>query len=425
MNGWELAMNPDQQPLQLLRAAWVIPINSPPVQGGAVLVKGSRITAVGAHSTLLRQAPAGTRSVDCGDAAILPALVNAHTHLELTALGNHMALPQPGFPAWLRTLLPLRAALSEEQRLQGSLEGHRQLLGNGVAVYGDVTNRLDPDRPTANGFPRGHVFVEVLGFDGISLQVSLEGLGAQDLLTRGAPQQTVSLAAHACYSTSAALIQAAKGWDREHAAPFSIHVAEHPEEMQFLRDGSGFCRELLESLGRWAPGWKAPGESPVAYLNALGVLDERTLLVHAVHLTERDWQMVAERRCRVCFCPRSNASLQVGQPAIETAVALGIPAALGTDSLASNTDLSLFAEAAFVLEHHPGVAPEAIITMATLGGARALQQHADFGSIEAGKRAALLAVQLPSDPHPEDLIATLIQQGHQGAWQWIPLSPAA
>jgi aminodeoxyfutalosine deaminase len=418
-------MHPDQHPPQLLRAAWVIPVSSAPLEGGAVLVMGSRIAAVGAYPALRRQAPVATRSIDCGDAAIVPALVNAHTHLELTALHNQMPLPQPGFPAWLRRLLPLRAALSEAQRLQSSLEGHRQLLDNGVAVYGDVTSRVDPGRANTNGLPRGHAFVEVLGFDGISLQVSLEGLGAQDLLTRGAPQETVSLAAHACYSTSAALIQAAKAWDREHGAPFSIHVAEHPEEMQFLQDGSGFCRDLLESLGRWVPGWKAPGVSPVAYLDALGVLDERTLLVHAVHLTQRDWRTVAARRCSVCFCPRSNAALQAGRPVIETAVRLGIPAALGTDSLASNTDLSLFAEAAFVLAQHPGVPAEAIITMATLGGARALQQHADFGSIEAGKRAALLAVQLPPDTRPDHLMATLIQQGYQGAWQWIALSPAA
>jgi cytosine/adenosine deaminase-related metal-dependent hydrolase len=412
-------MNKAARTTALLRAAWVIPVNAPPVPDGAILLEGGRIVAVDEYSHLVKQLPAGTGIVDYGDTAILPALVNAHTHLELTALGGRIPLPQPGFPAWLRHLLPLRAALTEEQSLRGVLEGQRQLRDNGVAVYGDVSNRFHLEPPAGNGIPRGHTFLETLGFDVASLDSALDGLEWRGFRESGGLPPAVSLAAHACYSTSADLIQAAKGWDRKHGVPFAIHVAEHLEEMQFIQDGTGFCRDLLENLGRWVPGWRAPGVSPVAYLDRLGVLDDRTLLVHVVHLTESDWQVVAQRRCSVCFCPRSNASLQVGRPAIETAVRLGVPAALGTDSLASNRDLNLFAEAALVLDHHPGVRPEAVLHMATLGGAQALLEHADFGSIEAGKRAALLAVLLPAHTHSEDLIATVIQQGSQGAWQWV------
>lgn len=418
-------MNQAENTTALLRAAWVIPVNAPPVPDGAILLEGGRIVAVDGYSHLVKQLPAGTGIVDCGDAAILPALVNAHTHLELTALGGRIALPQPGFPAWLRRLLPLRAALTEEQSLQGLIEGQRLLRENGVAVYGDVSSRFQLEPPTGNGVPRGRTFLETLGFDAASLESALDGLGWRGSRESGGPPPAMSLAAHACYSTSADLIQAAKGWDRKHGVPFAIHVAEHLEEMQFIQDGTGFCRELLENLGRWVPGWRAPGVSPVAYLDRLGVLDDRTLLVHVVHLTESDWQVVAQRHCSVCFCPRSNASLQVGRPAIETAVRLGIPAALGTDSLASNRDLNLFAEAALVLDDHPGVRPEAVLHMATLGGARALLEHADFGSIEAGKRAALLAVPLPAHTHTEDLIATVIQQGSRGAWQWVAPPHAA
>jgi aminodeoxyfutalosine deaminase len=418
---------------RLLRAAWVIPVSSPPVPNGAVLVVGERVVAVGGYSELRAQLPSGATSVDVGDAAILPALVNAHTHLELTALGGHIPLPQPGFPAWLRQLMPLRAELDETQVARGWRDGERLLRESGVAMCGDVSNGARFEPRAGSGSPRSHNFVEVLGFDVTNLESALAGQGWSGLQTDSgwlrsaktlAPPAT-SLAAHACYSTSAALIRAAKDWDRQRRAPFSIHVAEHPEEMEFLQDGTGFCRDLLEGLGRWVPGWQAPGQSPVAYLDQLGVLDDRTLLVHAVHLTESNWQMVAQRRCHVCFCPRSNASLQVGRPAIETAVRLGIPTALGTDSLASNRDLNLFAEAALVLDQYPGVAPEAVLHMTTLGGAQALMADADFGSIEVGKQAALLVVRLPTPTHPQNLIATVIQQGSQGAWQWAGLSHAA
>jgi aminodeoxyfutalosine deaminase len=411
-------MHDDTETARLLRAAWLVPVATPPVPDGAVIVESGRIAAMGHYQDMVRLSPAGTATVDYGDAALLPALVNAHTHLELTGLAGRIPLPQPGFPAWLQHLMPLRATLDQEKLLQGVLDGRRLLRENGVAVCGDVSNRAQAALPAADRFPLRRLFLEVLGFDVNDLEAALEGLGCHHAQHVGGLPPDASLAAHACYSTSAALIQAAKDWDRQRRAPFSIHVAEHPEEMQFLRDGSGFCREFLERLGRWVPSWKAPAMTPVAFLERLGVLDDHTLLVHAVHLTEGDWQVVARRRCSVCFCPRSNDFLAVGRPAIDTAVRLGVPAALGTDSLTSNRDLNLFAEALAVLEHYPGVSPEAVLHMATLGGARALLEHADHGSITAGKAGELLAVRLPTHLRPEDLIATVIQQGSQGAWQW-------
>ncbi len=252
-----------------------------------------------------------------------------------------------------------------------------------------------------------------------SLDAALEPTGYRSFIGNGCHSNALSLAAHAPYSTSPDLIRTAKGWDRDRCLPFSIHVAETQEELEFLQNGSGFFRELLQTLGRWVPTWQAPGVSPVAYLDRLGVLDELTLLVHAVHLNESDWSTVAQWGCTVCFCPRSNAQLQVGRPNIEAAVELGIPMALGTDSLTSNRDLNIFHEAAYVLDRYPLVPPQQVMRMATLGGARALLQDQDFGSIEPGKRAALLAVQLPYGTTSQDLLATVIQQGSQGAWQWV------
>ena len=158
--------------------------------------------------------------------------------------------------------------------------------------------------------------------------------------------------------------------------------------------------------------------TPIGYLERLGVLDELTLLVHAVHMTEADWQIVSRRGCSVCFCPRSNQNLNVGRAKVEKALQLSIPAAFGTDSLASNTDLNLFSEAAHVLEHYPATAPDVLLSMMTMGGARALQQNHLFGSIEAGKRSAFLAVSLPGSVPASKLSETIIFQGRKGAWQW-------
>ncbi len=154
------------------------------------------------------------------------------------------------------------------------------------------------------------------------------------------------------------------------------------------------------------------------YLDQLQVLDSQTLLVHAVHLIEEDWELVQERGCRVCFCPRSNLNLKVGRPDIAKSLRCRLVTALGTDSLASNLDLNLFAEGAHVLENYPEVPPEAIFVMMTSGGARALGQEDQFGTVRPGRQAPLLVVSLPDALPLQRLFETIIQQGNKGAWQW-------
>jgi cytosine/adenosine deaminase-related metal-dependent hydrolase len=156
----------------------------------------------------------------------------------------------------------------------------------------------------------------------------------------------------------------------------------------------------------------------VRYLEQLQVLDSNTLLVHAVHLTDADWEIVVRNHCSVCFCPRSNRNLNVGQPDMARALRSGLVTALGTDSLASNTDLSLFAEAAYILESYSDVDPQAIFLMMTSGGARALGQERHFGSIEPGKAANLLIISIPDSFPSHRLFETIIQQGNKGAWRW-------
>ncbi len=125
----------------------------------------------------------------------------------------------------------------------------------------------------------------------------------------------------------------------------------------FCRAGKVFAANCSRGWGAGTPAWTPPGKTPVEYLDSLGALDSRTLLVHAVHMTEADWALAAQRDCTVVFCPRSNRNLGSGRPWIEKALSLGISCALGTDSLASNTDLNLFAEAAFTLDNHPSIDP--------------------------------------------------------------------
>ncbi|MCU0574169.1 MAG: amidohydrolase family protein [Syntrophobacteraceae bacterium] len=408
-----------REPTILHRASWLVPVSSPPIEDGAVLVHGERIVSAGDYGTVRSQAPAGTCEHDHGSAALVPGLVNAHTHLELTGFAGLIPLPQPGFPAWLGKVFEHRSAFSIESMRRSIDQGLHQLTASGTAICGDINNGscLEP-APKTSGASR-HVFFEVLGFDrqGLTDAVGLDMLNAFAASARRSP--AMSLAAHAAYSTSPEVIRDAKGWCRRTGRVFSIHAAEHAEEVEFLRSGRGFCRELLQGLGRWAARWSPPGMSALAYLDRLGVLDRQTLVVHAVHFDGEDWEIARRRGISVCFCPRSNHNLSAGPPDIPRALGLGLVAALGTDSLASNTDLDLFREAVFTLDQYPGLSPEAVLAMITLGGATAIGQAQSFGAIEAGKSSRLLAVAIPESASHNHLAESILLQGKRGAWKWV------
>jgi aminodeoxyfutalosine deaminase len=449
------------QPL-LHRAEWLVPVASPPVQNGGVLVRGGHILVAGPYAEVKAVSPALTPEVDHGASALLPGLVNAHTHLELSGLRGRIKLPQDSFAEWLRALLALRPLMTQEFLDDGLDRGQQQLIAGGCRLCGDITNGAclstgghdhHDEPPTRNEKKNPHgrcstdlpspgtqhldpttrhsslvthhslfsrqVFLEVLGFDRGGLAEALNGDPSGFLERASVSDLPPSLAAHSPYSTAGAVIREAKGWCRAKGLRFSIHVAEHPEELEFLEHGTGFCREILQDLGRWTPRWTSPHASPVSYLDQLQVLDSETLLVHAVHLTDADWELVLRNNCPVCFCPRSNRNLNVGQPDIAKALRYGLVTALGTDSLASNSDLNLFAEAAYVVNHYSAVSPEAALGMVTLGGARALGQERHFGAVGPGKQGQLIKILLPAALPSQQLFDMIIEQGNKGAWQWV------
>ena len=404
------------EPLSLHRAGYVVPISRPPIEDGAVLTAGGSILEVASYRELEKSKPAGARVIDHGEAALIPCLVNAHAHLELSCMRGRISLPQDGFAAWLGCLFSERSALSQEELAAGFSRGWEQLSASGVGLVGDITNEAYLLIGSGGGVPVRHTFWEAIGFNGCDLRSALDW----KLWDRtGANGDYTSLAAHACYSTSANIIQQAKEWCRMRKAPFSIHVAEHPEEIEFLQYGTGYCRDLLERLGKWVECWRPPRMTPVQYLDSLGVLDAGTLLVHAVHMSDSDWEIVVKRDCSVCFCPRSNININVGKPAIAAGLQSGIKACLGTDSLASNHDLSLFAEAAHVLDHYPDVPPYSLLVMMTKGGAQALGQSDCFGSLTPGGCSSFLSVQLDCSTPLNQLGEQIIYQGNQGAWKWV------
>jgi len=366
------------------RAAWVLPIAGPPIRGGVVAVDGELIAAVGPHD--------GGAVEDLGGVAILPGVVNAHTHLELSWMRGRVP-PNASMPAWAASLMALRRTVSPEPA-EPIADAIREARRAGTSLVGDVTNTFATYEPLLDSELSAALFRELLGFSAADPDAVVRV--AQDQIAALTPVAWLrpSLAPHAPYSVSPALMRAIGRGNGDR--PLSIHLGESAQEVQFLRDGTGEWRALLERLGVWNAAWTPPACGPVDYLDGFGLVNERLIAVHGVQFTDGELARLAAAAATVVTCPRSNRWTGAGAPPIERFYASGARVAIGTDSLASVADLNLFAELAEVRRLAPGVPASRILASATLAGAQALGFASELGSIEPGKRADLLAVRLPA-----------------------------
>lgn len=378
------------------RAAWVLPIASPALEDGWVDVRDERIVDVGGGSRATVSGPV----VDVGRVALLPGLVNAHTHLELSYLRGALP-PTDDFVGWIRGVMGARATPAPAAVVGGAID--RALADarrSGTAVMGDISNTLIPYAPFARSGLAGVVFHELLGFavPDPAERVDRAVARIQAASSVGGPNVRLGLAAHAPYSVSPGLFREIRAAQARGAVstPCSVHLAESEAESEFIATGRGPWRRLLDDLGVWDPEWTAPGGSPVEYLDRLGWLDDHVLVVHAVHTSARDLELLARKGVTVVTCPRSNRLTGAGDPPLAAAYARGVRVAIGTDSLVTVPDLSLFAELAAVRALAPGVPAATLLESATRQGAAALGVDREFGTLEPGRRAALLAVPIPS-----------------------------
>ena len=393
------------------RAAWILPIVSAPVRTGFVTVDDGRIVAVSDRAAL---PPSGNlETIDLGNVVILPGLVNAHTHLELSWMRGRVA-PSNSMPAWAASLMALRREQQGEPRapIESAIsEAH----GFGTAVVGDVTNTLAVDQLLRESPLAGAMFYELLGFDAKEPQQVVGSALARLNALADRREWIRTIVPHAPYSVSPDLFRAiakAAG-DR----PMSIHIGESPDEMEFLRDATGAWRELLEQLGVWSDRWEPPGCGPVEYLDRMGLLNERLLAVHGTQLPDGELVRLASVGATLVTCPRSNRWTGAGTPPIERFYASGVRVAIGTDSLASVEDLNLFQELGYVRRLAPHVPARQLLESATVHGAAALGFQHEFGTIEPGKRAALIALRIP--PGVEDVEEYLVSGIEPEAITWL------
>jgi len=385
--------------MELLSAAWIVHGTGPPIRDGLVAVEQGRIAWVGGPEDPRR--PAGAVR-DLGRGVLLPGLVNAHCHLELSHLAAAREQAAGGFVAWVEALVELRSRTDAADARAGTQAALQELRATGTVAVGDVSNALAHlELLDASGL-EAVVFYELLAWDPARADAVLDEARRRVAEAAGRGVRTpVRLAAHAPHSVSPALFRALA----RDGGPAAIHLAESAAEQRFLDGGDAEWSAFLARRGSGHVRFAPPGTTPVRYLDGLGALPAGLVAAHCVHVDAEERALLARRGVFVAVCPRSNRNLSVGIPPVPEMLAAGIEVCLGTDSLASAESLDLLQDAAALRREFPSLEPAAIVRMATTAGARALGLG-DLGAIARGKRAALAFA--PADTAIDDPLAFLV-----------------
>lgn len=387
--------------LQRLKAKWIFPVDRPPIENGLIEIVDGIITVV-------RAAESHEAATDLGDVAIIPGLVNAHTHLEFSLVERPFQPALP-FTDWIRSLVEYRrrefTPTSTAQWLAlsaGATEAHESgttLLGE-IATSGWGEVALPPHRPGIVAFR------ELIGLrlEAIELQIEL----AKEWLARHGRSEliTYGLSPHAPYSVAPELLQRSVELAKQFDAPVAMHLAETREELEFLAEGRGAFVEMLKSFGAWPEGGLPTGRRPLDILRVLADAP-RALVVHGNYLVDDEMDFIAARpKMSVVYCPRTHEFFGHEPHPWRTLLAKGANVALGTDGRGSNPDLSLWKELVFLRQRFPDIAPSTLLELGTLGGARALGCERDCGTITVGKRADLIAASLENRNDPFEGLLT-------------------
>ena len=392
--------------MRLISASWVVPVARPPLRDGAVLADGDLIVEVGPAESLVASHPEAEREHFYG-CIITPGLVNAHTHLALTALAGVVSA-RP-FAEWLPKLVAAMKPWGIADHEASGVVGAEECLLSGVTVVGDIAYGAAEVASASSAGLGGVYYWELLGMAAEAVPGELAALRYPSDPVAFGPRAIAGLSPHSPYTAGPDLLRAVHAEAARLGVPFAIHVAESRAELDLLRDGSG---PLAGVTSRTVPGFAPPGTTTVQYLADLGVLEHATA-VHACYATDADIALLAAKARGVVTCPRSNLYLDNPPPSVTRLLASGLATGVGTDSSASNLDLDLMEEVRAVRHAEPDLSAEQLLALATIGGARAIGVPDRFGALMPGMQADLTVFAV--DGGNEPLAALLDRAGRRTA----------
>ena len=398
-------------------ARWVLPIASPAIDFGAVAVAGDKIVSVGNSRDITLQFP-DAAVTDFGTSAILPGLVNAHSHLELTVMRGFLEKEEHDFKAWLGKLTVARMAMTGDDLFVSAACGALEAARAGITCVADSSSVATRTMPAVSAVGlRGIVYHETFGPDPIVAEQSLAGLQRELDAMRALESTTLraGVSPHAPYTVSAPLLRSIAKLAIQEKVPLMMHAAESQAEKSLLLDGTG---AFAEGLRKRNIDWQAPGISTIQYLARHDIMDTQPLLAHCITLDDQDIETIRRAGASVAHCPKSNAKLRHGRAPFAKLISAGLKVGLGSDSVASSNNCDILEEARFAILVARGsgptvregvsstdalaaINPDRALFAATLGGARALGLDQETGSLLEGKQADLTVVGLDgAHQHP-------------------------
>jgi cytosine/adenosine deaminase-related metal-dependent hydrolase len=389
--------------VRALEASWVVTGDAalPPIANGAVVVNAlGGVLAVGPAPQLRGLFPSA--QWEQHPAVLMPGLVNAHTHLELSALRGEVA-GGDGFSRWVGRMVEARERVQPEHDGDALDKAVSELLAAGTAAVGEVTNTLAAVDALSGAPLLGRVFHEVFGMRKDAGEVAMRMAEEQRAALDPWPDNlSYAPAPHTPFTLHPDVFRELLRRARILGQLTTLHLCEHGAERAFLRDGGGPFAKFMGERGSSVLDWSPPGLDPVRYAASLGAVAPDVLCVHLADARADEIAVVAEAGARVVLCPRSNLHIELKLPPLRAMLDAGLRPALGTDSLASSPTLDVIGEARALAERFPGVPARTLIAMATSWGAEALGFGAQLGTLAAGKQPGVVAfahgASAPSDP---------------------------
>jgi len=383
----------------ILRARTVLPITAPPIENGAVVVSGNKISAVGSWKEISAVALTSPRAeiIDLGETVLLPGLVNAHCHLDYTDMAGQLAPPKT-FLDWIPQMLAAKAAWSYTDYAHSWLAGAKQLLQTGTTTVADIeaVPELLPEMWDATPL-RVFSFLEMTGVRTKRDPQEILGDALKKINSLSHSRCRPALSPHAPYSTSPELLRICGEVARKQKLRIATHVAESEQEFAMFVGGRGKMFDWLKKNGRDMS--DCSFNSPVAHLHRAGLLDENFLAIHVNCLATGDAELLGHNRAHVVHCPRSHDYF--GHPPFQRKqlAAAGANICLGTDSLATvrkngkeKPALNLFSEMQLLAAKDKTISAKEILQMATVNGARALGLAGKIGELSGNAFADLIAI---------------------------------
>jgi cytosine/adenosine deaminase-related metal-dependent hydrolase len=381
----------------IIRARTVVPMEGEPILDGAVAVSGNKIADVGRFAEV-RQRQSG-EILDLGEQILMPGLINGHCHLDYTMLRGTIP-PQRSFSDWIRAINAEKAKLTDQDYIDSINAGFAEAQRFGTTTILNLT--AFPKLIAAIREPlRTWWFGELIDVRNPDEAEKI----ADEALEFLKSSNRWGLAPHAPFTASQRLYARCEEIGRRENIPLTTHLAESREEMEMFRDASGAAFEFLESIGR--PMEDCGRETPLSLFVRTRAIAERWIIAHLNELDPDDFELLASApKFHIAHCPRSHTFFGHAPFAFDRLRTFGSNICLGTDSLASNSDLSLFAEMRELLRKEPGLSPREVVAMATLNGALAIGQPDFLGKMAPGTHADLIAV--PEAPSATDVFETIV-----------------